>query len=59
MNTTHVPHYHIHWSGKATLDWERFETKAEAEKSARELVHPHESYTIEEHDGTCPRCGRR
>ena len=52
----HVPHYHIHWSGKDTLDWERFVTRGEAEKSAKELVRPYESYTIEEHDGACPRC---
>ena len=52
----HVPHYHIRWSGKAALDWERFPTRAEAEKSAKQLVRPYETYTIEEHDGACPRC---
>ena len=56
MNTTHAPHYHIRWLGKLTLDWERFDTSAQAEKSAKELVRPYESYTIEEHDGACPRC---
>lgn len=33
-------HYHIHWSGKSTLDWERFLTHEEAETSASQLDFP-------------------
>ena len=47
-------HYHIHWSGKAALDWERFATKADAEKSARQLALPGESFVVEEHDDSWP-----
>ena len=49
-------HYHIHWSGKATLDWESFDTSAEAEKSAKQLARIGETYAIEEHGEACPRC---
>jgi len=51
-----VQHFHIHWSDKANLDWARFPTRAEAEKNARQLVLPGESYTIEERDESCPEC---
>jgi hypothetical protein len=49
-------HCHIRWSDKATLDWERFATKAEAEKSAKELALPGESFSVEEHGESCPQC---
>jgi hypothetical protein len=49
-------HYHIRWSEKAALDWACFDTRAEAEKSARQLVLPDETYTIEEYGATCPQC---
>jgi hypothetical protein len=57
-------HYHIRWSEKivsnwkcfSALDWEAFTSRAEAEASARQLVRQNETYTIEEHDGNCPRC---
>jgi hypothetical protein len=55
MDPVHVPHYHIRWSG-AALDWERFNTHAEAEASAKQLARPGETYTIEELDGDCTRC---
>jgi hypothetical protein len=48
-------HYHIHWSGKS-LDWESFSTHEEAEKSARQLALPGETYTVEEHGESCPQC---
>jgi hypothetical protein len=51
-----MTHYHIRWSGKEELDWEAFDTRAEVEASAKQLVRPGEAYTIEEHDETCPRC---
>lgn len=56
MNHTRLPHYHIRWSGKAVLDWERFSTHEDATASAKQLARPGEGYAIEEHDGACPRC---
>ena len=51
-----MEHYHIRWSS-GHLDWERFSTRAEAEKSARRLVREWESYSIERYDDeTCPKC---
>jgi hypothetical protein len=52
-------HYHIHWSGRADLDWECFGTAVDAERNAKEWVRPGETYTIEEHGAECPRCGDR
>jgi hypothetical protein len=49
-------HYHIRWSGAASLDWDRFDSREEAEANAAHLIRPGETYTIEELDGTCPRC---
>lgn len=51
-----MTHYHIHWSGRDTLDWERFSSRGEAEASAKQLVRSGETYTIEERDDACPRC---
>ena len=56
MNHTQLPHYHIRWSRKATLDWESFSTPKEAAARAKELVRQDETFMIEEHDGTCLRC---
>jgi hypothetical protein len=56
MNHAQLPHYHIRWSGKTTLDWERFSTRKEAEASAKQLVQQDETFMIEEHDATCLRC---
>lgn len=55
MDRIHV-HYHIHWFGKATLDWESFDTSADAEVSAKKLMQSGETYTIEEHNRDCLRC---
>lgn len=49
-------HYHIRWSGKATLDWESFDTSADAEANAKKLIQSGETYTIEEHNRDCSRC---
>lgn len=51
-----VPHYHIRWSTKEILDWEAFDSRAEAETNAQQLVRLGETYTIEERDENCPRC---
>jgi hypothetical protein len=54
--STMTNHYHIRWSGAGALDWDRFDTREEAEASARHFVRPRETYTVEEFDGACPRC---
>ena len=49
------PHYHIRWAS-GSLDWERHNTHAGAEESARRMAAPGERYTIEhchESNGTC------
>jgi hypothetical protein len=51
-----VQHFHIRWSGEK-LDWEAFNTQAEAERQAKELMLPGESFAVEQFDGDCPRCG--
>ena len=56
MDNMQLPHYHIRWAGRATLDWERFGMHEEAAARAKQLARPSETYTIEEHDGTCSRC---
>jgi hypothetical protein len=48
------PHYHIHWGNKQTLDWQCFQSYAEASKCASELAGPHEAFTIEEVSLDCP-----
>jgi hypothetical protein len=48
-------HYHIRWSDEK-LDWEPFNTRAEAEASAKDLVLGQETYTIQESDQSCTRC---
>lgn len=49
-------HYHIRWS-QLTLDWERFDTRENAEERATQLVRDGETYTVEAFDGACARCG--
>ena len=50
------PHYHIHWARVVPLNWERFNTIAEAEASAGLFVLPGETYAIEEQGEACQRC---
>lgn len=50
-----LQHFHIRWSG-ANLDWEVFPTQQEAEREAKELMHPGEMFTVEQFDGDCPKC---
>jgi hypothetical protein len=49
-------HFHIRWSGKDSLDWQRFQTRQDAITLASELVRPGETYTVEEHSANCPFC---
>lgn len=49
-------HYHIRWSS-GKVDWERYNSRAEAEAGARQLIRQEGSYEIEEfRDTACPRC---
>jgi len=50
-------HFHIHWSKNQRLDWEGFDTRAEATARAIELAAPGEMFTIEEVSATCSVCG--
>jgi hypothetical protein len=49
-------HYHIRWAQVPLLDWESFNTRAEAEAGAQLLARRTETYTIEEHGEGCQRC---
>lgn len=51
-----MPHYHIRWSTTGALDWEIFDTRAEAYDAAKLLVRRGETYTVERFDLTCARC---
>jgi hypothetical protein len=48
-------HFHIRWSS-GKLDWQRFVTYSDAEATAKELVQPNETFTIEEFHRNCPQC---
>jgi hypothetical protein len=49
-------HYHIRWSS-GKVDWERYNSRAEAEAGARQLIRQEGTYQIEEFSDTaCPRC---
>jgi hypothetical protein len=50
-------HFHIHWSRKESLDWEGFDTHAEALVRALEIALPGEMFMIKEISATCPVCG--
>jgi hypothetical protein len=55
--TSHSPdHYHIRWSARKPLDWERFTTVQEAVARACELVSHYETYRIEKFGEHCIRC---
>jgi len=56
LGAREMTHYHIRWSGNVPLDWQRFDTPAEAVAGAKQLVRFGETYTIEEHDASCSRC---
>ena len=43
-------HYHIHWAGQRSVDWQRFLTAPEAGKRAEEIARPRETYVIEKFD---------
>lgn len=48
-------HFHIRWdSGR--IDWERFNSREEAEQRAQEIVLSRETYSIEQFDDSCEHC---
>jgi hypothetical protein len=49
-------HFHIRWSGQTCLDWQPFESRAEANAEASHLARPGEIFSIEAVDETCPQC---
>ena len=49
-------HFHIHWNSKENLDWEGFDSHAEALARALEIARPGEMFVIEEISATCPVC---
>jgi len=49
-------HFHIRWSPSGLLDWQAFDTQAEAEAAAAQLSRPSETYTIEASLANCGRC---
>lgn len=51
-----VTHYHIQWSHRDHLDWERFDTGQAAEEAARRLVQPGEKFRIKAEGENCSRC---
>jgi hypothetical protein len=48
------PHFHIHWTDAKRLDWECFDTRADATARALELALPGEIFRIEEISAQCP-----
>jgi hypothetical protein len=52
-------HYHIRWSTKPNLDWQPFDTAAEAETAATYMLLPDETFTVEEAGEMCSRCTDR
>ena len=49
-------HFHIRWPS-GMKDWERHDTRVEAEQSATQLARPGEKHTIEECQETCETRG--
>ena len=58
MDGTIAPHFHIRWiiGGTSRTDWEAFESRDEAERMAKRLITPSETYQIDEFDNSCQRC---
>jgi hypothetical protein len=52
-------HFHIHWCGKEEIDWECFDTHADAKMRALELAQPGEEFEIEEISVQCPLRGAK
>ena len=48
-------HFHIFWTRSERMDWECFDTRADAAMRAMELAQPGEAFSIEEILVQCPR----
>ncbi|MGB9067128.1 MAG: hypothetical protein WCC21_01050 [Candidatus Acidiferrales bacterium] len=48
-------HFRINWFGLG-LDGRTFTSQQDAQKAASFLVGPHEPFTVEQFDHTCPVC---
>jgi hypothetical protein len=57
-NTTAISnfHFHIHWLRSDKLDWERHDTRTDAEESASRLAQNGEEYSVEQFNGDCQKC---
>lgn len=51
-----VIHYHIRWVSSGAVDWERHDTRTQAEESATRLSRTNEEYKIEQFDESCVQC---
>lgn len=49
-------HYHIRWLPSGKLDYERHDTRAQAEEAANQLAQPNEGHAIERFDEACSKC---
>lgn len=49
-------HFHIRWSGTGDLDYFPFNSRKEADESARLSARPNETYSIEAFDDSCEKC---
>ena len=49
-------HFHIHWVGSDKLDWERHDSRTDAEESAKRLAQKGEEYAVEQFNGDCQKC---
>ena len=49
-------HYHICWLASGDVDWERHDTRTQAEAAAEQLSQLDERYSIEAFDECCVRC---
>jgi hypothetical protein len=49
-------HFHIHWTKKDQLDWEGFDTRAEAIQRALQLADRGEMFAIEGFYSMCSMC---
>jgi hypothetical protein len=52
-------HFHIFWTLSGRMDWECFDTRADATMRAMELVQPGETFSVEEILLQCPLRGAK
>jgi len=52
-------HFHIFWTQNQLMDWQCFETRADATMRAMELAQPGETFSVEEILLQCPLRGTK